>query len=176
MRITTLRLAVAGAALALAAACTPAPAADSTDLTNKITDLETQNAGLKASADQLAALAAPPAADAKSVYFVNLHDGQKVKSPFRVVFGLSGVGVAPAGTEKENTGHHHLLIDSELTPEEMKFAIPNDDTHKHYGLGQTETVLTLAPGTHTLQLVLGDKGHMLMQPPIMSPKITVTVE
>ncbi|MBI1360761.1 MAG: DUF4399 domain-containing protein [Alphaproteobacteria bacterium] len=121
-------------------------------------------------------MTAPHADAGPAVYFVNLKDGDTVSSPFRVVFGVYGKGVAPAGTEKENTGHHHLLIDTELTDEEMKFAIPNDETHKHFGGGQTETVLTLPPGQHTLQLDFGDKDHNQFSPPVMSKKITVTVQ
>jgi Domain of unknown function (DUF4399) len=109
------------------------------------------------------------------VYFINLKDGARVKSPFLVQFGLSGMGVAPAGVEKPNTGHHHLLIDTKLTPEQMKTAIPADDTHKHFGGGQTETMVTLPKGKHTLQLVLGDWSHIPYQPSIMSQPITVRV-
>jgi len=109
------------------------------------------------------------------VYFINLKDGARVKSPFLVQFGLSGIGVAPAGVEKPNTGHHHLLIDTKLTPDQMKTAIPADDTHKHFGGGQTETMVTLPKGKHTLQLVLGDWSHIPYQPSIMSQVITVTV-
>jgi len=117
--------------------------------------------------------AAPPNA---VVYFINLKDGDTVSNPFKIQFGLSGMGVAPAGVEKPNTGHHHLLIDTTLTPEELKQPIPVDDKHRHFGGGQTETVLTLPPGKHTLQLVLGDWSHVPFNPPIMSPVITVTVK
>lgn len=110
-------------------------------------------------------------------YFVNLHDGQTVPPTFRVVFGVYGIGVAPALTDKPDTGHHHLLIDTELTPEEMQFAIPKDDKHMHFGGGQTEVVLNLQPGPHTLQLVFGDMNHEIHKPnPIMSDKITVNVQ
>ena len=99
------------------------------------------------------------------VYFVNLRDGMTVPQSFRVVFGLSGMGVAPALVDKPNTGHHHLLIDTELSEEEKAFAIPNDEKHMHFGGGQTEVVLQLPPGPHTLQLTA-----------IMSEKITVNVQ
>ncbi len=112
-----------------------------------------------------------------AVYFVNLRDGQTVPQSFRVVFGVYGIGVAPALTDKPNTGHHHLLIDTELSEEEKQYAIPNDEKHLHFGGGQTETVLQLAPGPHTLQLVFGDMNHELHKPaPIMSEKITVNVQ
>ncbi len=121
----------------------------------------------------------PPGA---KVYFVNLKDGATVKSPVRVVFGLSGMGVAPAGTDKEKTGHHHLLIDrpplgeGEDGADEVNNNIPTDDNHKHFGGGQTEIMLELTPGQHTLQLVLGDKDHIPHNPPVASSVITITVE
>lgn len=123
----------------------------------------------------------PANPDAK-VYFVNLKDGDKVSGPVTVVFGLSGMGVAPAGVEKENTGHHHLLLNrapigqGEDGEDEFIYNIPADDNHKHYGGGQTETVLELSPGEHTLQLVLGDLNHVPHDPPIFSDVITITVE
>jgi outer membrane murein-binding lipoprotein Lpp len=182
MRTTVLALAaVATSALALAA-CSPEA---KTDAANAVSDaskaLSTEVDGLKARLDavtQSAADATAPHADAgPAVYFVNLKDGDTVSSPLRVVFGVYGMGVAPAGTDKPMTGHHHLLIDAELSPEEMKFAIPNDDTHKHFGGGQTETTLTLPPGQHTLQLDFGDMKHEQMKPaPLMSKKITITVK
>ena len=112
-----------------------------------------------------------------AVYFVNLKDGDTVTSPFRVVFGVYGKGVAPAGVDKPDTGHHHLLVDTELTHEEMQFAIPNDAQHIHFGTGATERVLELPAGQHTLQLVFGDMNHELHKPnPLMSQKITITVK
>jgi len=117
----------------------------------------------------------PSPAGAK-VYIINPKDGAEVESPFLVQFGLTGMGVAPAGVEKPNTGHHHLLIDTRLTEEQMKEPIPADDTHKHFGGGQTEAILTLPPGQHTLQLVLGDWTHVPHVPPVMSEPITITVK
>jgi hypothetical protein len=110
------------------------------------------------------------------VYIINLKDGAEVTSPFLVQFGLSGMGVAPAGVEKPNTGHHHLLIDTKLTDEQMKAPIPADDTHKHFGGGQTEAMVTLPPGKHTLQLMLADWSHIPHSPPVMSETITITVK
>jgi hypothetical protein len=123
---------------------------------------------------------APAAAQTASpagakVYIINLKDGAEVTSPFLVQFGLSGMGVAPAGVEKPNTGHHHLLIDTKLTAEQMKQPIPADDTHKHFGGGQTEAMVTLPKGQHTLQLVLADWTHIPHEPPVMSEPITITV-
>ncbi|WP_170467272.1 DUF4399 domain-containing protein [Ruegeria arenilitoris] len=116
------------------------------------------------------------------VYFVNLADGDTVSSPVTVVFGLSGMGVAPAGTEAENTGHHHLLInrppigEGEDGLDELAYGLPADDNHVHFGGGQTETTLELPAGQHTLQLVLGDAGHVPHSPPIVSEVITINVE
>jgi hypothetical protein len=92
----------------------------------------------------------------------------------RIRFGLRGMGVAPAGVTTANTGHHHLLVDVDTLPPDNQ-PIPNDANHRHFGLGQTETELTLAPGQHTLQLVLGDALHIPHQPPVRSEKITITV-
>ena len=117
--------------------------------------------------------ASPPGA---AVYFINLKDGDTVTSPFKVQFGLSGMGVAPVGTQTPNTGHHHLLVDTELSREELKQPIPADDKHHHFGGGQTEVPLTLPPGAHTLQLVLGDWSHIPHNPPVMSPVLKITVK
>jgi hypothetical protein len=118
----------------------------------------------------------PFPADAE-VYFISPSDGDTVSSPVLVVFGLKSMGVAPAGTEKEKTGHHHLLIDVETpTGEDLQYGLPADDNFKHFGGGQTETTVELAPGTHTLQLVVGDANHVPHDPPIMSEVITITVQ
>lgn len=106
-------------------------------------------------------------------YFIAPANGAEVKSPVRVVFGLSGMGVAPAGTQKDKTGHHHLIIDAPLPPADL--AIPSDDNHKHFGGGQTEAALELAPGKHTLQLLLGDWKHVPHNPVVASDQITITV-
>jgi len=131
--------------------------------------------GLFAVASSAPAAAQTPSPERAKVYFINLKDGAEVDSPFLVQFGLSGMGVAPAGVEKPNTGHHHLLIDATLTAEQMKEPIPSDDNHKHFGGGQTEAMVTLPKGQHTLQLVLGDWTHIPLAPPVMSEAITITV-
>lgn len=109
------------------------------------------------------------------VYFINLHDGETLppSGQIWVQFGLRNMGVAPAGVDKEYTGHHHLLIDTDLPP--LDKPIPSDDHHVHFGRGQTEYLLQLSPGKHTLQLLLGDKDHYPHDPPVMSKKITVYV-
>jgi hypothetical protein len=115
-----------------------------------------------------------PSPSGAKVYFINLKDGHEVTSPFLVQFGLTGMGVAPAGVDKPNTGHHHLLIDAALSGDELKRPIVMDDKHRHFGNGQTEAMITLPPGKHTLQLVLGDWSHIPHVPPVMSNVITVT--
>ena len=118
----------------------------------------------------------PAPADAK-VYFINLKDGDTVTSPVTIRFGLSGMGIAPAGTEAPNTGHHHLFIDAApLEGDALNEAIPMDEHHMHFGKGQTEANVTLSKGSHTLQLVLGDWSHIPHKPAVMSDRITVNVE
>ena len=117
-----------------------------------------------------------PAPAGASVYFINVKDGDTVASPLKVQFGLTGMGIAPAGIERPNTGHHHLFIDTRLSDAQAKSAVPMDSQHVHFGGGQTETTLMLPAGQHTLQLVLGDFQHIPFAPPIVSPVITVTVK
>lgn len=111
-------------------------------------------------------------ADAR-VYFISPLDGDTVTSPVTIRFGLQGMGIAPAGVAMENTGHHHLLIDAGLPPFDQP--IPADEHHRHFGKGQTEAVVPLAPGPHRLQLLLGDHLHLPHDPPVLSEPITVTV-
>ncbi len=121
------------------------------------------------------ALAGPtPAPDGAELYFIEPADGATVASPVTVKFGLAGMGVAPAGIQKDNTGHHHLVVDAELPDPDQP--IPSDENYRHFGGGQTETVVELAPGQHTLQLLLGDFSHIPHNPPVTSEKITITVE
>jgi hypothetical protein len=108
-------------------------------------------------------------------YIVSPKDRATVSGPVTVVFGLTGMGVAPAGMQFENTGHHHLLIDTDL-PRDTGVPLPANDNLRHFGKGQTEVTLELKPGTHTLQLVLGDHLHIPFNPVVASPKITITVK
>ena len=109
----------------------------------------------------------------EKVYFINLEDGDELKSPFLIQFGLSGKGIAPAGIDVDNTGHHHLLINQNEINYSMP--IPSSDQHLQFGLGQTETMLNLPLGKHKLQLVLGDKYHIPHNPPLVSEIIEITV-
>lgn len=120
-------------------------------------------------------MAASASTDQPRLYFVEPADGETVPREFRVVFGLTGMGVAPAGVDRDNTGHHHLLIDMEQLPDLTK-PLPANDNIRHFGGGQTETVLTLPPGRHTLQLLMGNHMHIPHQPPVISERITVIVE
>jgi hypothetical protein len=113
----------------------------------------------------------PPGA---RVYIINLKQGQHVTSPFLVQFGLSGMGVAPAGVEAEGIGHHHLFIDAD--PPVSGVPLPMDDNHRHFFKGQTEAIISLPPGPHVLQLVFGDSQHYLHIPPIMSERISIVVD
>ncbi|MBD8527190.1 DUF4399 domain-containing protein [Pseudomarimonas arenosa] len=112
-------------------------------------------------------------ADAE-LYFISPQDGARLKSPVTVRFGLRGMGVAPAGIDLPATGHHHLLIDTDLPP--LDQPIPADAKHLHFGKGQTEVQLELTPGEHTLQLLLGDHLHTPHKPVVKSARITITIE
>jgi hypothetical protein len=114
----------------------------------------------------------PPGAEA---YIISPKDGAKVKSPVTVVFGLKGMGIAPAGIKFDNTGHHHLLVDAD-PPADLSKPLPADEHNVHFGKGQTEGSVTLTPGKHTLQLLLADSLHTPHEPAVISKKITITVE
>src|SRR5579862_3512144 len=108
-------------------------------------------------------IAAPAGAE---VYFIAPQNGAKLHSPVTVKFGLKGMGIAPAGIKFDNTGHHHLLVDSD-PPANLSTPLPATDKLVHFGKGQTETSLTLTPGKHTLQLLLGDLNHIPHDPPVI---------
>jgi Domain of unknown function (DUF4399) len=133
----------------------------------------------------LAALFASGAADAADLprtpapkdaelYIISPADGETVKSPVTVRFGLRGMDIAPAGIAMDNTGHHHLLVDAGPPP--YNLPIPADANHVHFGKGQTEATVTLAPGRHRLQLLLADHLHIPHDPPVVSKPITITVQ
>jgi len=109
------------------------------------------------------------------VYLITPKDGATVGRDVVVRFGLKGMGVAPAGVDKEHTGHHHLLVDTTDLPLAGQ-PIPKDEHHVHFGGGQTQTTLHLSPGTHTLQLELGDASHVPFDPPVVSKRITIHVQ
>jgi hypothetical protein len=115
-----------------------------------------------------------PSPAGAEVYLIAPKNGAHVHSPVLVQFGLKGMGIAPAGTKFDNTGHHHLLIDTD-PPSDLGAPLPATDKIVHFGKGQTETSLTLTPGKHTLQLLLADQNHIPHSPPLLSQKITITV-
>jgi hypothetical protein len=122
-----------------------------------------------------AALTRKPAPAGAVAYIIEPADGARVTNPVRVVFGLKGIGVAPAGVDRNDAGHHHLLVDAPL-PSDLGLPLPNDEQHRHFGGGQTEVELTLTPGRHTLQMVLGDHLHIPHDPPIASSVVTIEVQ
>jgi hypothetical protein len=135
-------------------------------------------------ASETAAAAAPAPAPAAAmprkaspqgamVYIISPEDGEEVQSPITVVFGIKGAGIAPAGIDLPNTGHHHLIVDSELAS--MATPIPADAQHIHFGGGQTETTVELSAGEHVLRLALGDYLHIPHDPPLLSDPVTVQV-
>jgi hypothetical protein len=115
-----------------------------------------------------------PSAAGARVYIISPADGDTVSSPLTVRFGLSGMGVAPAGVPSPNTGHHHLILDAGEPA--FDAPLPSDEHHRHFGGGQTEVTLELPPGPHTLQLVLADHNHVPHEPPLVSRRISITVK
>jgi len=130
------------------------------------------SASLLASAADVPHTASPAGAE---VYIISPKDGATVPGTFKVQFGLKGMGVAPAGVDVPDTGHHHLLIDVKDQPD-LNAPLPVSDNIRHFGKGQTETEVTLAPGRHTLQLIFGDKSHIPLNPSVESKAITVNVK
>jgi hypothetical protein len=118
-------------------------------------------------------MAAPAGAE---VYLIAPQNGAKLHSPITIKFGLKGMGIAPAGIKFDNTGHHHLLVDTDVSELKLDAPMPATDKIVHFGKGQTETTLTLTPGKHTLQLVFADYLHQSFDPPLTSKKITITVD
>jgi len=129
------------------------------------------SASLMVSAADLPRTASPAGAE---VYIISPQNGETVQSPFKVQFGLRGMGVAPAGVDVPDTGHHHLLIDVADQPD-MSQPLPMTDNIRHFGKGQTETEISLPPGRHTLQLLMGDKSHIPLNPSVESRAITINV-
>lgn len=116
-----------------------------------------------------------PSPEGAKAYFINLEDGAEVSSKFLIQFGLKGMGVAPAGADFPNTGHHHLLVNQDIEALDLGFPLPSNDNVRHFGKGQTETMLELEPGEYTLQLLLGNFSHIPHDTPVMSEEITITV-
>jgi hypothetical protein len=132
-------------------------------------------AALILAATGLASAERTPSPAGAEVYIISPKDGATVKGPVTVVFGLKGMGIAPAGIKFDNTGHHHLIVDAD-PPADLSLPLPADEHNIHFGKGQTETTLTLTPGKHTLLLLLADSLHTPHDPAVVSKKITITVE
>lgn len=109
-----------------------------------------------------------------SLFFVSPADGEVVSNPVTIVFGIDGMTVVPAGNDVPHSGHHHLLIDTGMP--DLGLPIPKDENHIHFGDGSTQTEITLPPGEHTLQMLLGDHLHIPHDPPLMSDVITINVQ
>ncbi len=148
------------------AACTPAE-----DSATPSTDATTE----QAAESETPAPGPTPSVEGAMSYIISPENGAVVSGPVTVRFGLKGMGVAPAGVQVPNTGHHHLMINAPEMPNLMS-PLPSDENHIHFGMGQTETVLDLPPGEHTLQLILGDYAHTPHDPPVVSAPITFTVQ
>lgn len=164
--MNTRTLTAAAATLALLAACSKAPEAQAPVAAAEHTDHPAEAPA--------AALPRTPAPAGAKVFIVSPKDGETVSSPVKVVFGIEGMGLAPAGEKNDTAGHHHLLVDTDLA--DPAVPIPADATHIHFGKAQTEATVELAAGKHTLQLVLGDYLHIPFDPVIASDKITVEVK
>ena len=168
---TMSRLSLLIALLVFASACT---SDDAKNGTAEGTDGATNGANDGSTAETIADLRSPSAEDAR-IFFVGMEDGATVSSPFMVEFGLENMTVAPAGTDEPFSGHHHLLINQEELPA-LEMPIPADSVHIHFGLGQTSTELSLPAGEHTLQIMLGNHWHIPHDPPVVSEKVTITVQ
>jgi hypothetical protein len=118
----------------------------------------------------------PAAPAGAEVYFIAPRNGAIIQGPVTVKFGLKGMGIAPAGIKFDNTGHHHLLVDTDLSDLKLDAPLPATDKVLHFGKGQTETTVTLAPGKHTLELLFADYQHIPFDPALHSQKITITVK
>lgn len=157
--------------LLLSIAGLAAPAMAANDTMSAIKEAARAQANAKMAEKLNLPTAAPVGA---KVYLISPANNATVSSPVTVVFGLSGLGVAPAGTQVANTGHHHLLIDDPTV--DFALPLPTSEQVVHFGAGQTETTVKLKPGKHTLQLVFGDWKHQAFNPTLASEKITITVK
>ena len=122
----------------------------------------------------IAAMPRTPSPEGARVFFISPADGATVSNPVKIVFGIEGMSVAPAGDDAPHSGHHHVIIDAELP--DLGLPIPANDNYVHFGDGRTETELTLDPGEHTLEMLIGDHMHIPLDPPLTSARIRIFVE
>jgi hypothetical protein len=134
----------------------------------------TSPASAPAAPANMAAMTRASVPQGAKIGFVGIKEGDTVASPFKIGFAAEGIKVAPAGTTTPGTGHFHLLIDTDLPPQDAP--LPANDHVKHFGKGQTDTDVTLPAGKHTLQLEMTDGNHLPFAPPLLSAKISVTVK
>ena len=166
--VQTLTITSALAILCLSSACSPKQSSEPSAST-------APPAQAPAVTDEAApALERTPSPEGARVFFITPEDGATVTSPVHIEFGIEGMTVVPAGDQTPDSGHHHLLVDTPLP--DLSMPIPKDAQHIHFGDGSTSTDLELAPGKHTLQLLLGDYRHVPHDPPVMSEQITITVQ
>lgn len=168
-----IRMMTAAAAMLALAACSEAPEPAEAPTADATPTESAVQAAPAADTGTAALLPRTPAPAGARVFIVSPKDGETVTTPVRVVFGVEGMGLVPAGEKNDTAGHHHLLINTDLADASMP--IPADDKHVHFGKAQTEAAVELPPGKHTLQLVMGDYLHIPFDPVIASDKITVTV-
>ena len=167
----TFRILVLGATFLILAACGQ-KAADEPDASPA--DTGTDPAIASETAAEPAAIPRTASADGASVFFIMPADGATVSNPISIEFGIAGMDVVKAGDKQPHSGHHHLLIDTDLPA--LGLPIPADEHHVHFGDGSTSTEITLPPGEHTLQMLLGDHLHIPHNPPLVSEQITISVE
>lgn len=167
----TFRLLVLSATFLVLAACGQ-KAAD--EPAASPTEEGTEPATASEAAAEPAAMPQTASADGASVFFIMPADGATVSNPVSIEFGISGMDIVKAGDNQPHSGHHHLLIDTGLP--DLGLPIPADEHHVHFGDGSTSTEITLPPGEHTLQMLLGDHLHIPHNPPLVSEQITITVE
>ena len=166
--MTTTKILGLAALILLAAAC-------GREATEPATVEEPASAEAASPAAEPAALPRSASPEGARVFFITPADGDTVSNPVKIEFGIEGMSVVTAGTDEMHSGHHHLIIDAEL-PENLGMPIPADENYIHFGDASTSTEVTLEPGRHTLQLLLGDHLHIPHDPPVTSDVITITVE
>jgi hypothetical protein len=173
MKVQPTRLLLLAALGLTMAACgkSPAPEAEMPAAAPAATEAPSVEAP---AAEAAAVLPRNTSPEGARVEILSPKNGDIVTSPVKVVFGLEGMTLAPAGDPTPNSGHHHLLVD--VAAPDLALTIPKDAQHLHFGQGQSEAEVTLAPGQHTLQLLLGDTNHVPHNPPLISAPITITVQ
>jgi hypothetical protein len=160
----TLRLSIMALLISMAA-CGEKPAEEATETTQR---------AAAATVSEPPQIPRTASSEGASVFFITPADGETVANPISIEFGIAGMDVVKAGNNQPHSGHHHLLIDTELP--DLGLPIPADEHHVHFGDGSVSTQISLPPGEHKLQMLLGDHLHIPHNPPLTSAQITITVE